>query len=592
MARKTPKEIIDLVEAQIKVKQTLFDRMDNDYKLYRLETFDAGEDYFSHTSNSPMTYADKIVSWGVSATVNMRIPAIGGVREQREADSRKERFLIGCLNAADELLELQFLPSLREQMVFHIALRGMTFGRCLLVKKRINGQEVTHVDITPWDPRHVFFEIGPNGFAWICYRVKKTRAQIKAEWGVDVPNAGDDLENDALFVYDYYDEEHNTAVMQDRTLKQSTRHGSPRTPAWGAVVPTAPPIQSENVGDTSGDYGESVYKANRAIYRDQNFIMSVYLELVSRQRQPPYTLKSREGNKTLPEDPSKTGAEIALSETDDFEYVKLVETTKDAGILTGLLAGEDQRGAVPYSSYGQQDFQLSGFAINSLKQGIDAPLQPRLSAVRVAHKQITGLLSDQYQTGAFDPLTVSGRDRNRRYFSEEITPESIRDAGTPEIKVFPDLPQDDISNVAMAQMLREGDNPLAADIFIRGNILGYQDPDEMEDAILEQQAKKVLPEALLYTLGVAAERRGEHELASFYATQLLQLLGQQQLAQQLAQEGVPTPAPAPQGGAQNGGRPTVNPMAAPPAALGQPPPTPTPPVRALPPGSPRPGARV
>src|SRR3990167_6878016 len=147
----TPNEIIKWYEEVRDATQVLRDRQDEDYRLYRLEPFDAGADYRSYTSNAPMVYADKLTAGIVGAKKTIRIPSTEWAREARQMDAAKERFLLGCLNAADELLSRRLEPSLRAHLGFYINLRGGAFGRCLIAQ-RPDGS--SYVDITPWDMRH------------------------------------------------------------------------------------------------------------------------------------------------------------------------------------------------------------------------------------------------------------------------------------------------------------------------------------------------------------------------------------------------------------------------------------------------------
>ena len=227
-------------------------------------------------------------------------------------------------------------------------------------------------------------------------------------------------------------------------------------------------------------------------------------------------------------------------------------------------------------------FQLSGFAINTLRQGVNSILEPRIKALEAAYSRICMLLNDQYLTDAFDTLQLSGEDMNRNYFSEEITPDAIRNAGDIIIKFVGQLPEDDMSKMSMAQMAREGESPLLPDMFIRDKILGLQDTDLVDDAIKEQQAERVLPEATLWSLLVAAENRGRSDLAQFYYGELLHIIRtkdreRQQAEMQATQPPLPTP-------------PTADPRAMPNAMMGVPPPTPTPPQGTVAPNTPRPGA--
>lgn len=136
----------------------------------------------------------------------------------------------------------------------------------------------------------------------------------------------------------------------------------------------------------------------------------------------------------------------------------------------------------------------------------------------------------------------------------------------------------------------------------------------MEDAIKEQIAEKMLPEATLWTLLQASERQGRTDLMDFYLGELVSVLFEKRriLQERMAAVnppgapgapgpggppgggGPPTGGPRPGGGPPSppGGPPGFRPEVMPDAMLGVPPPMPTPPVGPLvPPGTPRPGAQ-
>ena len=560
--------------------------MQDDYDLYIMRPYDAGDGYESYTSNEPRTYADKIVSWMAAAELVIRIPNIEEPRERREMNDAKEKFLIGLFRGADERLRRRLQPSLREQMAWYIALRGWYAGRALL---HIDSKDKTQIDITPWDIMHTYWGEGEEGLAWACYRIQKTKGEILQQYGISLDEQDDETPID---VFDYYDDEDNIVCTQDTILKQPTPHNAGRVPVFIGMVGPQPLIQNldeTSLTDTIADYGESVFVGNRQIYDKHNFTMSVMMEMVARSRKQGIKITSRDGQKTLDEDPYKAGAEVALANGENIEPLGLMEVARETGAYMGLVSGELQRGAIPHTVYGDLQFQLSGFAINTLRQGIDSVLRPRITAMEDAYTQISHLLCDQYASGMYDPISVSGRDRNRTYFNEAVDPESIGLAGMPEIKIVSQLPEDDMSRMSMAQMARDGQTPLLSDNYVRDKILGLQDADSIEDAIKEQLAERTLPEAALWSLLQSTEERGRPDLSQFYYGELMFLLMQkQQMRQQSMMPQQPQGGPGGQGGP-----PTAEPRVMPNAMAGAPPPTPN--MQGgpnVPPGSPRPGAQA
>ena len=337
--------------------------------------------------------------------------------------------------------------------------------------------------------------------------------------------------------------------------------------------------------------------------------MSTLLELTARSRRQGLIVRSRDGTKSLDEDPYLEGSEISLAQNENVEPLGLLEMAKETGAFMTLVSGEMQRGSLPYSVYGELPFQLSGFAINTLRQGVETVVNKYLRSVEKAYQMIFNLISDQYAGGSFKSMELSGMDRNRTYFSEEISTDMIKNTGQPVVTLVGQLPQDDMTRYSMAQIAREGPTPLLSDRAIRDRILALQDADQMEDAINEQMAERMLPEAALWTLLRSAERQGREDLAQFYMGELMTVLMQKRKVAE--QQAAPTPPPGPPPGPMGSplppmdGGPLMEPPMGPPmgppglppevmpnAMMGVPPPMPTPQAGPnVPPGTPRPGAQ-
>ena len=615
MPRRKPEDIIALVDGHYDATEPLRDRMEEDHALYRLTPYDAGEGYQSYTSNEPRTYADKVMGWITGAEMTVRIPHDGADQELRDKNDQKERFLIGVLRAADERLCSMMQPMLRDQLAWYTVIRGWYAGRALLVK-RPDGS--TYVDITPWDPLHTYWGVGPDGLDWACYKMVKTKDQIFAQYNVKIdwesPQAAE-----GSFVYDFYDKEVNTIIVHNgnmdqpsyKVAKKQIKHGANRVPVFLGPVGSNPLIMgltNTQIQDTIADMGESVFGATKDLYPKQNLMMSTLLELTARSRRQGLKVISRDGSKTLDEDPYLEGSEVSLAQGESVEPLGLLEVAKETGAFMSLVAGELQRGSLPHSVYGDVPFQLSGYAINTLRQGVDTVVGKYLRSIEKAYRMMLTIIGDQYSSGAYEAMEVAGMDRNRIYFSQEITPDVIEGTGTPEVHLVGQLPQDDMTKFSMAQIAREGPTPLLSDRAIRDRILAIQDADQMEDAIKEQIAEKMLPEATLWTLLQASERQGRTDLMDFYLGELVSILFEKRRALQekmgamasppgpggpLPSEGPLPGGPLPGGplGSPPGGPPGLPPEVMPDAMLGVPPPAPTPQAGPLvPPGTPRPGA--
>ena len=602
MPRRKPEDIVDLVESHYDSTEPLRQRMQDDHALYRLEPYDAGEGYQSYTSNDPQTYAEKVIGWVAGAEMTVRIPHDGAKPDLRERNDMKERFLIGITKSADERLMRMMLPALRDQLGWYATIRGWVAGRALLAKRE---DGTTYVDITPWDPMHTYWGVGPDGLEWVCYKLPKTKDQIFAQYNVkvdwDAPHSVD-----GISVYDFYDKEYNTILIHNgsktspliRVAKKQQKHGADQVPAFICPIGANPYIvalSQSTMENTIADVGESVFQSTRNLYEKHNLMMSTLLELTARSRRQGLIVRSRDGTKTLDEDPYLEGSEIALAQNENVEPLGLLEIAKETGAFMSLVSGEMQRGSIPHSVYGELPFQLSGFAINTLRQGVETVVNKYLRGVERAYQMMFNLIADQYASGSFKSMEVSGMDRNRMYFTEEINPEDMKNTGTPVVNLVGQLPQDDMTRYSMAQIAREGPTPLLSDRAIRDRILAIQDADQMDDAIKEQLAERMLPEAALWTLLRASERQGREDLVRFYANELTTVILQKRKAAEMQNAGGgPGGPPGAPGGPPptTGGPPGINPAVMPNAMMGVPPPMPTPQGGPLvPPGTPRPGAQ-
>ena len=414
MARRKPEDIIDLVEGHYEATEPLRTRMEEDHAIYRLEPYDAGEGYQSYTSNEPKTFANKIIEWISGAEMTVRIPHNGQDTDLRDKNDQKEKFLIGILRSADERLCHNLAPSIRDQLAWYTAIRGWYAGRSLLVKKQ---DGTTYVDITPWDPLHTYWGVGEDGLDWACYKTIKTKDQIFSQYNVkidwDSPQSAE-----GSFVYDFYDKEVNTIIVHSgdmdrpnfRVVKKQVKHGAGQVPVFIGSVGANPLIVGLNhteIKDTIADVGESVFSATRELYPKHNLMMSTLLELAARSRRQGLIVRSRDGTKTLDEDPYLEGSEIALAQGENVEPLGMIEVARETGAFMGLVSGELQRGSLPHSVHGELNFQLSGYAINTLRQGVETLLGKYLRSIEKAYQMIFHIISDQYSEGSFKAMELA-----------------------------------------------------------------------------------------------------------------------------------------------------------------------------------------
>ena len=593
-----PSNLLQKVKERETAMGGLRDRFNADYRRWRLDSFkgltEDEKGYIHYTSNGPRTFADKVMNWITTARVIIRIKNTNENEEQRRINDAKEKFAIGMLRAGDARLVRLMEPKLRAQMAFSVCIRGPLFGRATLVK----APEGTEVDITPFDPLTTTWAMGANGLDWMCHKSMKTRVQIMQEYGIDIGSDAEGHEKKGVAIYDFYDQIVNVVFMSDRDewLKPPTLHGtSRRPPVYYAAPGYISMVAFAEVTDSISDWAESIYVADRETNEKKNFMLSTLVHLAAQSREPTMLTKSPDGSLTLDGDTNVPGAEIALTNQQDAQRLPQIEATKDLAQTIALISNEDQNATLTPVQFGNTPFALSGFALNTLRAGSEEKLDPRLETVETAILQIINLLSEQYATGFFDPISVSGRDRGNEWFDEEIGPEVIRAGGDYSVKLIAQLPQDDQTKIQMAQIARQDVNgkPLLDDRFILDDIMNIQDVDNMMDRVNAQIAERSSPMAQIWANMQAALNQDNPELALIYLNEARVLMFQQMLQTM----GMVSPTlPPPPGGAEGGtpanatllpsnvggGGETVGIQSAPVQQAG--------PV--VPPNTPRPGART
>ena len=597
-------EIIAKVDRKEEDTQKLRQRMDEDYrKRWLLEEYEGNElGYSSYTSNESQTDARKIVSMLSGSAMTTQVPQGNDDRDTRDEDNDKERFVIGNFRANDERLGLVGLPTLRQSMSFTLPIFGYTCGRASLIKE----DGISWADATPWDPKEVMWEFGHKGLLWICHKYYRLRVQVEDEWRVKSElTFGEGGPYDAVAVYDYYDVDRNyvlSPALRERPLKNRLHGLRDRVPGWVVASSLQPPvikgftdgseISSLELQDSLADYGESIFAANRALYNEHNYSMSIYKELTKRSLKPVFGIKSADGVKVVEEDPFIAGTEIPLAEGEDLVVYDFIKAQQDMIPYMTVISRETQKGGLPSIMHGEAPGNISGYAMNTLRAGVSDKVLPLAQAESIALRQIANIWCDQFDKGGFGSMDLSGQGRNRKWFSGLISPEQIRDKPAVDIKLAPQLPEDNAGKVNIAQMLRQpspvNGMPLKSDYRIREEDLQMEDSDLEYDAILQEMAGRD-PLVMAHRMTDSLAKRGDEAAQYWHAKWMMLVI-------QMKQAGIPLGELQPPDTENDTGY-SVNsggfdPSFMPRQVQGLPSPTPTPQQGPLvAPGTPRPGAQ-
>lgn len=590
------------VDARVGDFSGLWNRMEEDERWYKLEPFTGStaefddlreKNYRYYTSNEPQAYANKLKASIFTARVNFKVSAARENEEQRIHNQIKKDFLISALKMADKYLLKRLSPRLLYQLAHYATLRGWYAGRCLL-RRQSNGKTI--VDITPWDPKQVVWQLGPNGLAWVCHVSFMTYAEMQM-WYPSMKEkfTSDELEStDRMMVYEYYDDEYHMIFTESFEIKNRTRHGAPSIPVFIGPIGGFP-MTAAGAFDYGLEFvGESCYEAVRGLYATLNLIMSTRLHNVVKSARQTVIYKSRGGDKTLEVDPHEEGAEISIETDESVEAMKPAESAPETDATLAQILSEIQRGTLSHTSYGEIHHQISGYAIQLLRQNAESRVVPLIEGTQDAVQQIADLLCEQYATGRFEPIPIAGQ-------LDEQASEMVGNADDAEVKLSANLPQDLAANAEVAMKLTAGENPLISRSYARERILEIDDEEGMQDLINAELGERIIPTALMRTLAEALMNRGQYEeaqelLLQYQIVRTQDMLQLQALMAQSQMGIAPGEPGAPPGGEvtppEGPGEEGTDNRLAPQQVLGAPQPAPTPQAGPLVgPGTPRPGAQ-
>jgi len=552
----TPERAIELVERVKDETAGRRKRQDGDYLLQRSEGYDTntgaegsevGTEYKSFTSTIAAAFVRKVVSILALAKVNIRVPYGTAQRQQRHIYDMKERFAYGVLEQCDEELRDLVQIEAHDQFSWFTPNRGWLIALALF-RNLDDGRSVPM--LRPWDPLNTYWQVGKDGLAWACTKMMKTVADIRAEYpGVTILGE----EDDERTVYNFWTPEKNSVFTEDKeVLKKWTAHGSPRVPVIIVPVPTQPNIWSESVANSADDYGESVLATNRSIYPFISEVMSITLDLLEKARQPAAIAFTAEEDTEFEEDPQRQRGVSYMGEKDKFQVLPAPETTKDAIQFMQMALGMVQRGDLPFTTYGEIQFALSGYAITQLNQQLLTVIGPQTRAMARGYEQILNLFLDQYVSGQFNPITVRGLGNNRDYMQMEIPPQALMNLAPYKVEVVAELPQDDIAKLTAAQSARG----FLPDRWLRDEFIKVPNADLIDRMLKEQMAETTSPRAIALELAKASLEAGRPDLAQVYIDEMMMQAVQLQLQKMALM--------APQGGgapgATTGQPPTVLPF--------------------------------
>jgi hypothetical protein len=201
--------------------------------------------------------------------------------------------------------------------------------------------------------------------------------------------------------------------------------------------------------------------------------------------------------------------------------------------LIQQLQKDSVAGGLPPQAFGLLDKPLSSVALRQLGNNLEHRVLPRMRAVARCIEGCLENLIAQYGTGAFNPISVSGRRfDNHRFANRLISPEELAGHDPLEVSMALSLPEDEVTRWTVAQMAMQptlNGEPLASLEWVRERVLKMQSHRHIQGQNREAQAVSQDPIAQAMGMFSAALKDGDHALAAIWFDRLQVLHLQRQV---------------------------------------------------------------
>lgn len=464
------------------------------YVLEELKTFGAGTDaklWPSYTSNGPRTFWNAIrrATTSNGPRFKIQLPSmidadIDEFDEMLIETARHEHFAVGVWNSVDEQRMRRGELPLQDQVAWDLGIRGGVF-----LRPWFDPDAHFPFQVERWDPKTVAYETGPDGLECVYhhyfapyYRIaSKYHVKPEDEHRIQKDNEGNVEVFDCWWIEE--DEKggrhvwNTVALAGGFCLMEPKEHRDiDHLPVYliRAFGPEVEPNTDYHYTiQRTLDQWETIYTANRDVYPWINRIYTLYGIFLRNSAVGPWFAKQ-----TGFTDEQLKNALRPFSLVQSANPNATIQALQPPGMVSeakemlGQMQGEEQRGAVPYSTFGQIPFQLSGFAVNQLQGAVSITAGQMTRMMANAYRLCTDELIQQFrQRGR--RVTLKGMDQRRQQFIEEIKRADLRDKYYLQVDIAPELPQDKLQEAQIAQIWAQaGIDPIT----IADEVLGIADP--------------------------------------------------------------------------------------------------------------------
>ncbi len=488
-----------------------FERMDEDEALLTMEPYvlrepsgpsygDDGnrrglgkilEDVVNVTMNDAKVFADRAL-----AVLNeaKSVVVVKGQRNGRRLTDNQaatiENFIRDAEGSADEALWDVMHPGIDPFGWEQIGIRGAIGRRYLL---RQHGDHFV-ADILPFDMRNCVYGVDRHGLNWVAFARIITKEESEMEYGLNGK-----FEEPFGVEWDYWSRRlERTFVNNQLVAQQANTLGYPPfvidLVQAGTFLGTSYRAIRMN--------GDSLFTANRELYRHWNAINSIMQTMNYLTLSPPTIWKTEDGEKLPDKPPYRVGRQTAMKVEEGVEQIDLPDIQSSNRFFQATLGGALQRGSLAYTDWGNLAFQLSNVALATLGEAARQVYTPRLFTMARSRKKGAMMMIDQMKR--FDLRANIGRSGEKRVY----TADDLAGDFSIDYKYFTKTTEETAAAYGLAEMQR----PWLSASTIREDTLHLENPQLETNKWLAEQTAKISPAyGLLLHAQALAETNKEAE---------------------------------------------------------------------------------
>lgn len=495
--------------ADIEWGKTLKPRMDEDEELWTKKPFelkDSKGDIIDDVENVTMPDA-RIYGEKVLAVLNESLENIyiNGQRNGKVMDSKMtkiiEDFYHDVIYIADEKQSDILMPGLDPYFWEQIGIRGGVFARVLLAQDR-NGFDP---DILTLDRYKCRYGMGRRGFSWFAFWDVLSREEVEDEYSDYT------MKGDTVIRWDYWNNDEEI-IFLDNTFYDAYDNLLGYPPFIGELC------QQGTFLETSARAlrmrGDSIFSASRDLYPYLNKIASILQTQGMLSLAPPQQLISKSGKK-LPGKPIyRLGNILALQEGEKLVPIEAPDIIGAMRFFQAMLGGVLQRATLAHTDWGNLQFQLSNVALATLGAAGKQVLTPRAHTMERFKRKLEREIRSQFIF--FDMTADIGRVGKKRTYTKA----DLEGDFTVDFEYRANLPEEIAASYGLADMAQRWmDDPS-----IRRTILKYQDPDDVSEKYMAQQAQRVSKALALFEMAKSLDNQGRQDEAKILLIEVGQTL--------------------------------------------------------------------